>query len=63
MRLEIQANFNLQIREFKKYRGFYLSPIITRDLDQPFVSKPSMVRESCINLKSVTFWEESNCIK
>ena len=36
---------------------------ILRDPDQPFVSKLSIIRESHISLKSVTFWEESNCIK
>ena len=45
------------------YRGFYLIPIITLHPDQLIVSKLLIIHESCISLESVTFWEESNCIK
>ena len=48
---------------YTQYRGFYLIPIITLHPDQLFVSKLLIIHESCISLESVTFWEESNCIK
>ena len=52
-----------QLDSFSDYSLFYLIRIITRDLDQPFVSKLLIIRKSCISLKSVTFWEEYDCIK
>jgi len=45
------------------YSLFYLIRIMTRDLDQPFVSKLLIICKSCINLKSVFLGEEYNCIK
>ena len=45
------------------YCIFYLIRIITRHLDQLFVSKLLIICKSCISLKSASFWEEYNCIK
>ena len=52
-----------KVRIIFMYSLFYLIRIITRDLDQPFVSKLFIIGKSCISLKSVTFWEEYNCTK
>ena len=58
-----KSNFSVCVPLFQKYSSFYLIPIITLDPDQPFVSKLLIIRESRISLKSVTVWEESNCMK